>query len=181
MDSDTNTNANATAQAQDPEQALLSDIESLESELANQRNLYMRLAADFDNFRKRTTQDVNRRAAAQKEEFIRQLLPVIDNLERGVASDESLLANPLREGVKLTLQQLQQLLQRHGIEPESADGKQFDPHREEAVATRQDPSKPDQAVLETFQKGYRRGSEVFRPAKVVVNDLSHAEAVDHGC
>jgi molecular chaperone GrpE (heat shock protein) len=72
----------------------------------------------------------------------------------------------------MTLQQLKQVLRRHGIEPEEARGQQFDPNRQEAIATRKEPSQPDHAVLEVFQRGYHRGNEVFRPAKVVVNDLS---------
>lgn len=173
-------NTNAMEPEDEAAKALLGDLQSLEGELANQRNLYLRLAADFDNFRKRTTQEADRRASAQKEAFIRELLPVIDNLERALASDASASPGQLREGVRMTLQQLRQLLRRHGIEPEESQGKQFDPNRHEAVATRKDPSQPDHAVLETFQPGYRRGDEIFRPAKVVVNDLSRAEATQDG-
>ncbi|SPE59955.1 putative Protein GrpE [Verrucomicrobia bacterium] len=158
----------------DGAQTLVADLESLEAELAKQKDLYLRLAADFDNFRKRSTQEADRRAAAQKEAFIRELLPVIDNLERAMPNVSASSPEQLREGVRMTLEQLNQLLRRHGIEPEASQGQTFDPHRHEAVATRQDPSQPDHTVLENFQRGYRRGNEVFRPAKVVVNDLTHA-------
>jgi molecular chaperone GrpE len=155
------------------------DIAALRAELVAHKEHYLRLAADFDNFRKRTTQETERRAAAQKEAFIRELLPVIDNLERALGSDVSTSPEQLREGVQMTLQQLNQLLRRHGIEPEESLGQPFDPRYHEAVAVRLDPSQPDHIVLETFQRGYRRGNEVFRPAKVVVNDLSHAESTPH--
>jgi molecular chaperone GrpE len=154
--------------------ATASDIAALRAELVAHKERYLRLAADFDNFRKRTTQETERRAAAQKEAFILELLPVIDNLERALGSDVSTSPEQLREGVQMTLQQLNQLLRRHGIEPEESLGQRFDPRYHEAVAVRLDPSQPDRIVLETFQRGYRRGNEVFRPAKVVVNDLSHA-------
>ena len=131
--------------------------------------------ADFDNFRKRTARETERSAATQKEAFIRELLPVIDNLERALGSDVSTSPEQLRQGVQMTLQQLTQLLRRHGIEPDESLGRPFDPHYHEAVSVRHDPSQPDRVILETFQRGYRRGSEVFRPAKVVVNDLSHPE------
>ena len=75
----------------------------------------------------------------------------------------------------MTLQQLNDLLRRHGIDREESLGKPFDPHRHEAVAIRNDPSQPDHTVLETFQRGYRPGDEVFRPAKIVVNELSTSE------
>jgi len=150
------------------------EVGALETELAVQKDRYLRLAADFDNFRKRIARETDRNAAAQKEAFIRELLPVIDNLERALATDASVSPKQLREGVQMTLQQLTQLLLRHGIEPEESLGRRFDPHYHEAVGVRHDPSQPDQVVLETFQRGYRRGNEVFRPAKVVVNDLTPA-------
>ena len=157
----------------DAAKALVTDFESLEAELARQRDLYLRLAADFDNFRKRTKQDIDRRATAQKDAFIRELLPVIDNLERALMSGNvSTSHEKLRQGVQMTLQQLQQLLRRHGIEAEDSVGQPFDPNRHEALRARRDTSQPDHVVLEVFQRGYRRGDEVFRPATVVVNDLS---------
>jgi molecular chaperone GrpE len=151
------------------------DVGALEAELALQKDRYLRLAADFDNFRKRIARETDRNAAAQKEAFIRELLPVIDNLERALATDASVSPKQLREGVQMTLQQLTQLLLRHGIEPEESLGRPFDPRYHEAVSVRHDPSQPDHVVLETFQRGYRRGNQVFRPAKVVVNHLTHAE------
>ena len=169
-----NTNTNQAVQEEDGAKTLMEDFKSLEGELARQKDLYLRLAADFNNFRKRSAQDTDRRAAAQKEAFIRELLPVIDNLERALSNASASSPKQLREGVQMTLQQLNQLLRRHGIEPEESRGQSFDPHLHEAVATRHDPSQPDHTVLETFQRGYRRGQEVFRPAKVVVNDLTAA-------
>jgi molecular chaperone GrpE len=148
------------------------EIAALQTEVAAQRDRYLRLAADFDNFRKRTAQETERRAAAQKEAFIRELLPVIDNLERAHDAEASTSTEQLREGVQITLQQLYQLLRRHDIEPEESRGQLFDPHRHEAVMIQHDSSQPDQIVLETLQRGYRRGAEVFRPAKVIVNNLS---------
>ena len=160
-----------------PDVASAASTRALEAELAVQKDRYLRLAADFDNFRKRTLQETERNAAAQKEAFIRELLTVIDNLERALGSDVSTSPEQLRQGVQMTLQQLTQLLRRHGIEPEESLGKPFDPHYHEAVTVRHDPSQPDHIILETFQRGYRRGNEVFRPAKVVVNDLGQAESI----
>ena len=174
-----NTNLDFAPQEDDAAKALAADLASLEAELATQKNLYLRLAADFDNFRKRTAQETDRRAAAQKEAFIRELLPAIDNLERALASDASVSPEQLRQGVQMTLQQLYQLLRQHGIEPEESLGQPFDALRHEAVSSRSIPSQPDHVVLEVFQRGYRRGQEVLRPAKVVVNNLSDAAAPRH--
>jgi molecular chaperone GrpE len=146
-------------------------------ELSRLKDRHLRLAAEFENFRKRSAQETGRRAAAQKESFIRELLPVIDNLERALASNAS--SEQLRQGVQVTIQQLHQLLRQHGIEPEDSLGRPFDPLRHEAVGARLVPSQPDHAVLEVLQRGYRRGREIFRPAKVVVNDLNRAETNHH--
>ncbi|HEX9006140.1 MAG TPA: nucleotide exchange factor GrpE [Bacteroidota bacterium] len=159
--------------------ALLEELDSLRTELASQKDSFLRLAADFDNFRKRTVRETEHRGAAQKEAFIRELLPVVDNLERALASPAG-SAEHLREGVQLTLQQMHLLLRRHGIEPEESMGEQFDPHRHEAIAAGYDPAKPDHAILEVFRRGYRRGDAMFRPAKVIVNNLNRAEAESHG-
>ena len=151
------------------------EVGALQTELADQRDRCLRLLADFDNFRKRAARETERSAAAQKEAFIRELLPVIDNLERALGSDVSTSPEQLRRGVQMTLQQLTQLLRDHGIEADESLGRPFDPRYHEAVRVGHDPSQPDHIILETFQRGYRRGNEVFRPAKVVVNDLSHPE------
>src|ERR1700730_9309996 len=151
------------------------DKRTLQAELVAEKERYLRLAADFDNFRKRTARETERSAAAQKEAFIRDLLPVIDNLERALGSDISTSPAQLRQGVRLTLQQLIQLLRLHGVEPDECLGRRFDPLYHEAVSVRHDPSQPDQVILETFQRGYRRGNVVFRPAKVVVNELRQSK------
>jgi molecular chaperone GrpE len=144
--------------------------EKLKGELAAEKDRYLRLAADFDNFRRRTAQEMERRAAAQKDAFIRELLSVIDNLERALSAEATV--EQLRHGVKITLHQLYQLLHRHGIEPVESLDRPFDPQLHEAVMTRHDPSRSDQIVLEVIERGYNRANELFRPAKVVVNDLS---------
>jgi len=153
--------------------------ESLQDKLAKQRDDYLRLAADFDNYKKRTCRDSERQAAAQKEAFIDDLLPVVDNLERALASEKSTSSEALHQGVKMTLQQLNQLLHRHEIEVVEDFGKLFDPHRHEAISVRHDPGQLDQIILEVAQRGYSRGDKVFRHAKVIVNDLSHPPGVHH--
>ena len=156
------------------------DPARLQDALATQKDDYLRLAADFDNFRKRTRRESEQQAAAQKESFIRDLLPILDNLERALACDESATSGQLREGMLMTLQQFGALLQRHGIEAMEAEGLRFDPHCHEAVAVEHDPIQSDQLVLEVVQRGYRCGEKVFRPAKVIVNDLSPAPGASRG-
>jgi molecular chaperone GrpE len=155
------------------------ELDPLRQELAEQKDLNLRLAADFENFKRRSRQEVESRAAAQKESFIRELLPSLDNLERALASGATPGSPQFHQGVEMTLQQLRLLLRQHGIETEEIIGQPFDPHRHEAVSQRHDPAQANHAVLEVFQRGYRRGEKVFRPAKVVVNDLKHTKQGHH--
>lgn len=164
------------APARDSPRAVKAGVKSLEEDLAATQEKFLRLAADFDNYKKRAAQESDRRAAAQKETFIRELLPVIDNLQRALTVDPSASPEQLRAGVHMTLEQLQQLLRRHGIESEDTVGQTFDPHRHEALRSAHDPAQPDETVLEVYQPGYYRGADVLRPATVVVNDLSRSEA-----
>ena len=149
------------------------DATILLEKLAAQKDDYLRLAADFDNFKKRTRRDAEQKSAAEKEAFILDLLPVVDNLERALACEPSASSKPLRQGVEMTLEQLNRLLQSHGIANVEAVGRQFDPHLHEAISTRRDPGQPDHSVLEVIQRGYCRGEKLFRPARVVVNDLGN--------
>jgi molecular chaperone GrpE len=157
-----------------------SESEALLKDLAEQKDLHLRLAADFDNFKKRSRQESEARAVAQKESFIVELLPVIDNLERALAAGASRNSAQFHQGVEMTLKQLQQLLLQHGVESGEIVGKPFDPHRHEALSQGHDPAQPDHAILEVVQRGYRKGTKIVRPAKVVVNDLTAAKPARHG-
>jgi len=154
------------------------DPATLQKEFAIQKDVYLRLAADFDNFKKRTQRDSEQKAVAQKESFILDLLPVVDNLERALACEPSASSQQLRQGVEMTLEQLSRLIHSHGIEDVEAIGLPFDPHRHEAVSVRHDPGQPDHIVLQVIQRGYCRGEKLFRPAIVIVNDLTHPPGAD---
>jgi molecular chaperone GrpE len=130
------------------------------------------LAADFENFKRRATQELGRRAAAQKDALVRDLLAVIDNFERAMASAEAASVGHIYEGIQITWQQLIQVLREHGFERREDFGQLFDPKYHDAVSTRSEAAHPDRTILEVWQRGWLRGKELFRPAKVVVNDLT---------
>jgi len=163
------------------EQAVIvtAEVDSFLQELVEQKDLNLRQAAEFENFKRRSRQESEARAAAQKESFIHELLPSIDNLERALASGASPGSSQFHQGVEMTLQQLRLLLRQHGIETEEIAGLPFDPHRHEAISRRHDPSQADRSILEVFQRGYQRGEKVFRPAKVAVNDRMAPEKASH--
>jgi molecular chaperone GrpE len=160
--------------------ALTAEQDLFHQELVEQKDLYLRLAADFENFKRRSRQETETRAAAQKESFIHELLPVIDNLERALTPDGTADSQKFRQGVEMTLHQLRQLLSRHGVEPQAGVGQRFDPHLHEAVSQRHDPAHADHTIVEVLQRGYQRGTKNFRPAKVIINDLTPAKHAHNG-
>jgi molecular chaperone GrpE len=155
------------------------ESDSIRQQLAEQKDVNLHLTADFEDFKRRSRQESEVRAAAQKESFIHELLPAIDNLERALAVGAAPGSPELRQGVEMTFWQLRRLLHQHGIEPEESVGQPFDPHRHEAVSQRYDAAHPAHAIIEVLQRGYRRGEKVFRPAKVVVNKLTPPKHARH--
>ena len=180
MKTEFNTQPADTTEANVPAETAPTESEALLQELAKQKDLHLRLAADFENFKRRSRQEAEIRAAAQKESFIVELLPVIDNLERALASGASRDSAQFQQGVEMTLKQLQQLLRQHGVESDDIAGKPFDPHQHEALSQGHDLAQPDHTVLTVLQRGYRRGDKVVRPAKVVVNDLTVSKQGGNG-
>ena len=124
------------------------------------------LQADFENFRKRAQRDQDALVARAGERIVKELLPVLDDLERALEAAESHEEAKLEDGVKLVHRQLEQLLEKEGLAPVETDGK-FDPNVHEALLTQ--PSESEEgSVIEVLQKGYRLGDRVLRPARVVV-------------
>ena len=151
------------------------DLSDLLSDVERERDEYLELArrtkADFENYRKRVSgeaRDAERRGRAS---LVRELLPVLDNLERALkASGESEAS--LSEGVKLVLGELEGVLKRNGIESYEPAGEAFDPAWHEAMMTRPAGAEDAGKVVEVLEKGYRQDGQVIRPARVVVGEAS---------
>jgi molecular chaperone GrpE len=128
-----------------------------------------RVAADFDNYRKRVARDAHNQSARAAESLVAELLPVLDNLERALDASEHHEEAKVAEGVQLVRQQLIDLLRRRGLEEIASEpGSEFDPHLHEALS--QQPSEhPEGAISEVWERGYRLGDRVVRPARVVVS------------
>jgi molecular chaperone GrpE len=125
-----------------------------------------RTAAEFDNYRKRVLREQESILARAGERLVKELLPVLDDLERALQAAEEHEEAKLEEGVKLVHRSLAELLRKEGLEEIEADG-MFDPHVHEALLSQ--PSDADEgAVIQVVQKGYRLGDRVLRPARVVV-------------
>jgi molecular chaperone GrpE len=153
---------------------LQQQLEELEARVAvveAERDEYLndlkRLAADFDNYRKRVARDQENLVARAHERLVKELLPVLDDLERALVAAEDHEEAKLEEGVRLVHRELVSALSREGLVEIETDGR-FDPHVHEALLTQ--PSEAEEgAVIEVLQKGYRLGDRVLRPARVVVS------------
>ena len=142
------------------------ELDALRSENEELISTLQRLQADFENFRKRAQRDQDALVARAGERIVKELLPVLDDLERALEAAESHEEAKLEDGVKLVHRQLEQLLEKEGLAPVETDGK-FDPNVHEALLTQ--PSESEEgSVIEVLQKGYRLGDRVLRPARVVV-------------
>lgn len=144
-----------------------------DAKLAEANGRYVRLAADFENFRKRTQKEKMELAAAVQEDLIREVLPVVDNLERALAAGAETqtaagAADAVVRGVELTLRLFQTVLGRVGVEKFEAKGQPFDPHRHEALSQEEHDGLTEDTVLEVHEPGYVMNGRVVRPAKVKV-------------
>ena len=142
------------------------ELEALRNENEELIDTLQRLQADFDNYRKRAARDQESLVARAGERIVKELLPILDDLERALEAVESHEEAKLEDGVQLVHRQLEQLLEKEGLALVETEGK-FDPHVHEALLTQ--PSDADEgSVIEVLQKGYRLGDRVLRPARVVV-------------
>jgi molecular chaperone GrpE len=134
--------------------------------LADERYTELQYArAEIDNVRKRAERSAGDRLSAGRKALLGKFLPVLDNLRRAMAYDES---ESLREGLNATLKGFESLLSSERIEPLDLVGKAFDPRFAEAIATREQDGAGDDTVLEEVQRGYLMDGELLRPALVVV-------------
>jgi len=128
---------------------------------------YLRLAADFDNYRKRVAREHVELTARANERLVNELLPVLDDLERALEAAAEHEEAKLEEGVQLVHRSLASLLERHGLREIETEGA-FDPHVHEALLAQPAEDAEQGSVLQVLQKGYRLGDKVLRPARVIV-------------
>ncbi len=148
------------------ELTLEEQLAALEAERDEHLNDLKRVAAEFENYRKRVLRDQESLVARAHERLVKELLPVLDDLERALAAAEEHEEATLEEGVRLVHRELADALAREGLAEIETNGV-FDPHVHEALLSQ--PSDQDVgSVLEVVQKGYRLGDRVLRPARVVV-------------
>jgi molecular chaperone GrpE len=159
----------AQVEESEPDEAPTLDdqVAALTAERDEYLELAQRVQADFENYRKRAAREQERLIAHAHERLVRELLPILDDLERTLEAAERHEEAKLVEGVKLVEQSLRRALAKEGLAEIDAKGA-FDPHVHEALLTKPGNGAEPGTVLEVVQRGYQVGDRVVRPAKVIV-------------
>jgi molecular chaperone GrpE len=140
------------------------------AEVERLRDRWLRARADLENYRKRSEQEIDRRALESRDRLLLDWLEVVDSIDRGLKFG-SVAAAPLRQ----VQHQMETVLARHGVERIEAEDAPFDPERHEAVGVRRTDEAPPDTVVEVARAGYRVGDRVLRPAQVIVSRRPTAE------
>lgn len=154
----------------DPFAQLQAQIVALTAEKAGLYDKLLRRQAEFENYRKRVERERSELYQHGRDDVLLQFLPVVDNFERALSSLETSEgdAEALRHGVELIHKQFKDALSKFGLEAVEAVGQTFDPHVHEAVTTEATDKHKENTVIQEFQRGYRIGDRLLRPAKVKV-------------
>jgi molecular chaperone GrpE len=154
----------------EPVSDLQGQVDALSAERASLYDQLLRRQAEFENYRKRVERERSLLYQRGRDDVLLQFLPVVDNFERALSSLESSEgdAEALRHGVDLIHRQFKDALSKFGLEPVESVGQTFDPHLHEAVTTEATDKHKENTVIEEFQRGYKIGDKLLRPAKVKV-------------
>ena len=163
------------AEAADQVEQLKAEVSSARQEAAETYERLLRLSAEFENYKKRMQRQTEGHRKYANESLIKDLLGVVDNLERALnASQQQSENNEKRdacmiEGLEMTLNEIRKVLKKYHVEPVEALGKPFDPTFHEAVMQQPSEDHPDNTVIQEMQKGYMLHDRLIRPAMVVVS------------
>lgn len=153
-----------TPQAEEVEQTI---EEKLVAELAAQKEAYLRLAAEYDNFRKRTAKEKEESFTSAKATVFEDFLPVLDNFDRALIAEASTV-DDFKKGVEMTYTQFTDVFKKFGVETFGEAGEKFDPNIHNAVMHVDDESLEANVITDVFQKGYKINDRILRPAMVKV-------------
>ncbi len=142
------------------------EVEALKTELEQMKDTYQRILAEYANYKRRTEQEKELIGAFTKAELLKSLLPTVDNVERAMASDAQ--SDDYKAGVDMTMRGFLEALKSMGLEEIEAQDAPFDPELHNAVMREDAEDSDTETVTQVFQKGYRVGDRVIRPAMVKV-------------
>ncbi len=144
-----------------------SEVEKLQKELSEKEDKFLRICAEYDNFRKRSQKEKSDIYTTSKADVIKELLPVLDNFERAAANAEADF-DGYKKGIEIIFKQFLGVLDKYGVESYGERGEAFDPTMHSAVATTQDEELGENVIAQVFSKGYKLGDKIIREAVVQV-------------
>ncbi|GGX85203.1 hypothetical protein GCM10007160_10690 [Litchfieldella qijiaojingensis] len=164
--------ADAENLAEPEAEVLAARVEELEQSLAEAKDQTLRAAAEAQNARRRAEQDMDKARKFALEKFVKELLPVVDSLEKALDAMQEDANETHREGVAMTLKMQLDVLAKFGVEVIEPEGEPFDPQYHEAMAMVPNPELEPNTVMEVMQKGYLLNGRLVRPAMVVVSQAA---------
>jgi len=158
-------------EAADPLKEMETKIKSLEEEAKKTYDRFLRVSAEFENYKKRSAREMSEFKKFANESLIKELLLVVDNMERAISSskDEGNSNSGLIEGIDMTLKELLKIFEEFGVKQVESLGKPFDPNFHQAVMQEETDEHPHNTVINELQKGYIINERLLRPATVVVS------------
>lgn len=175
MEDNKNINENGTSQEACNENApkkekktvkakeLLERVTVLEAEIKEKDDKYLRMAAEYDNFRRRSREEKDATYENAMADTVAEILPIIDNLERAAAIEAE---GPLKDGIVMIMKSVESVFAKLGVESVGKPGEQFDPNVHNAVMHDEDDTKGENEITDVFQKGYKKGNKIIRFAMV---------------
>ena len=162
-----NDEASKNADTAENEVDLQAELEKLTAEVKEKSDKALRLQADFENFRRRTSKEKDELAAVVTQGVMKDMLPLLDNFERAMAAETTDMET-FQKGVEMIFTQFQEVLKKNGLEHIETEGKKFDPNFHQAVMRVQNDELEDDDIAQELQKGYMVKGRVIRPSMVQV-------------
>ena len=161
----------------DPLKEMEARLESLEKEAKESYDRFLRVSAEFENYKKRAAREMNDFRKFANESFVKAMLPIVDNLDRAIesSSNDDHAQNSVVEGVNMTLKEILKVFEQFNVKPFESLGKAFDPALHQAVMQEETDDHPENTVLNELQKGYMMHDRLLRPAMVVVSKTTEPE------
>ena len=161
----------------DPLKVMEARLESMEQESKDSHDRFLRVSAEFENYKKRAVREMNDFRKFANESFLKAMLPVVDNLDRAIesSSDDDHSNSSVVEGVNMTLKEILKIFEQFGVKPFASLGKTFDPALHQAVMQEESDDHPEKTILNELEKGYMMHDRLLRPAMVVVSKKTDSE------
>jgi len=159
----------------DPVKILEKDLLDAKNELTEQKDKFVRLQAETDNFRKRLSREKEEFSQYANERLFKELLPIFDNFERALG-DPSNDIKSLKEGLEMILKQFSSFLEKERVEPIEAIGEKFDPMIHEVLTSEESSELEENTIISQFVKGYMINNRVIRPSQVVISKKPSLES-----